>query len=278
MTSAAWLWRRAPAWRGTVLLAALLTALAIAYPPAPPAPALSGGSYAPPPPLPEPFPNAPSYSGSIAFGGMVVPLPSGTWRQLNSYHSGTGKGQFGGLTLLRFAGRRVTGAILLQGSTEIDPAGDTLAGLPCANLPWPVLREQIEGTHAVCVLLRPVAFALNWAPIPPLPGTAPQIMRDSIATLQKEAIALPPVMLKVNTSFRDGAHWLQTIYHFVPTVPDPTPRAIDWIDPARLAADPARAAYLARATDWARRWGDAVARAYAGAREPIDPDLTAGPQ
>ncbi len=278
MTAAGRLWQCAPAWRGTVLLAALLTALVVAYPPAPPPPALSGGSYAPPPAAVEPFPNAPVHSGSIGFGGVMVPLPAGGWRQLHGFHGGTGKGQFGGVTLLRFQGRRLTGAIMIQGSTETDPVGEPQKPVSCVSAGFPALRHVVEGPHVVCILARPYAFAQNWAPIPPVAGSTADLLRTTIATLQKEGIALPPVVLAVNTSFYDGPRLLQAVYHFVPTVPDPTPRAIDWTDSARLNADPARRAYMERATEWARRWGDLVARAYGGAREAIPPDLAAGPQ
>jgi hypothetical protein len=136
------LWRRAPAWRGFVVLAVASTGLAAMFPP--PLPALhrwpwagaeagagtgSGAHFTPqpePPPLPYSTIDMPPITTTrsvlIPFAGRQIPLPEGRWSELVLMRAG-GPRMLQAVVLVRLQSARMTGMMIVAGPPAVAPAG-----------------------------------------------------------------------------------------------------------------------------------------------------------
>ena len=283
MSAAGRLWARAPLWRAVVVLAATASLLALVYPPVSrPEPVVAAtGHYTQLPPQLDPFPVQPRESGVFTLGTLRIPLPSGDWHAMRTFHSNGRTPEARGILLLSFAGKRLTGAVLLFGTPSAAPAqGDPAPTLNCTQSDHYVSRDTSAGDRSRqdCWFLKPDSPARSWAAGGPPNHEPSGTLAAAAASLHEQDVAIPPVMLLTSYFVAEGTRWLQVTYYIVPTIIDEAPRLPDWVA-GKAQTDPAKAAYIARADHWAEQWATLVRRGFAGqlTQADIPADLATGP-
>jgi len=281
VTIAAELWRRAPLWRGTLLLAAAATALALAYPTGLPGRAADApsGHYAPVPAPVDPFPLAPRERDILAFGGGQVPLPRGDWHKIVGFHTTDAMPEVNGLVLLRLVGKRVAGAVVVHGTTMREiPFGTPAPPWNC-NQPQHYVNTDAGSADAArqdCWFLGPASLPGLWRGDPNTQAQPLRMFISAATAVQQAGATLPPIAMSAGYFLADGKRWMQILYYEEPTIIDDAPRQPDWAK-SRVDADPAKAAYVERSKLWASQWADLVRRGFAGqlTTQDVSPDLAA---
>jgi hypothetical protein len=260
------LWRRAPLWRAGLLVAAASTLLALAWPPqldhTPPPRA---GQYALPPAVANPFLTYPHVYRILAFGSGQVPLPAGEWTSLIHSNDDHVTPSVIGELLVHLVDKRLVAAVSIRGTSapKATPDGWKLYdGCTSAHVVVRVRSHANFGPQD-CWLINPVMQPADWA------GASLPIIPRGLEVLGRNGIALPPVMLMVNFFLADDRQWRLVTYWFAPGINDPAPTPQGWASTTALN-DPAKAAYIARMTDWTTEWAVAVRLGFAGTLRPDD--------
>ncbi len=230
MSAAGRLWRRAPAWRVSLVCAIAATGLAAMFPPAFPhwfsehsaaGRKDLGPRYVPQTTAVEPVygielpPLGPGRSGIIPFAGRQLPLPQGTWQELVLAKSGTSMAVQVAL-LGRIDGQRLTGLVLAAAPGPLGNAAGAAAGLgPCdvrdaiAHQIVPADMNRDPLSHECWSL---VALDLAAATSP---AKTDEVLRRGFGRLQEMGVAVPGHMLALDYVRSDPTGWL-TVLLLVP--------------------------------------------------------------
>jgi len=243
MSAAARLWRRAPAWRVSLVCAIAATALAAMFPPAIPHRfAAAGARDAPPRYMPQATavdpvnelaselpPLGPGRSGIIPFAGRQLPLPLGVWQELVLAKSGSS--QATQVVLLgRLDGPRLTGLMLVAAPGPLGNAAGAAAGLgPCdtrdsiAHQTVPADMNRDPLSHE-CWVLVPLDMGAATSPAKTDP-----VLRRGFGRLQEMGVAAPGHMLGLDYVRSDPTGWMTVLLLLPGEQPAASRRIQGWV-------------------------------------------------
>jgi len=243
MSAAARLWRRAPAWRVSLVCAIAATALAAMFPPAIPHRfAAAGARDAPPRYVPQATavdpvnelaselpPLGPGRSGIIPFAGRQLPLPLGVWQELVLAKSGSS--QATQVVLLgRLDGPRLTGLMLVAAPGPLGNAAGAAAGLgPCdtrdaiAHQTVPADMNRDPLSHE-CWVLVPLDMGAATSPAKTDP-----VLRRGFGRLQEMGVAAPGHMLGLDYVRSDPTGWMTVLLLLPGEQPGASRRIQGWV-------------------------------------------------
>ncbi len=244
MSAVGRLWRRAPAWRMTLVAAVALTGLAAMFPPtlppwlklpqrfAPHPPAAAGAPaaddlmaatepaprYAPQPaPAPSEYgvvafpPLGPGRNGIIPFAGRQLPLPAGTWQELVLARTGGPVTEQGAL-LARVEAGRLTGLLLAAAPAAVEREAEPMAGLAACFVPDAIAHQVIPTPSADGPMAREcwtlTAFDRDGGKAGPRPD---EVLRAGFERLDRMTVTVPSRMLAVRYIRMDATGWLTAL-------------------------------------------------------------------
>ncbi len=223
MSAVGRLWRRAPAWRLSLVSALVLTGLAAMFPPAMPAlrwpssPTGAGADQARFHPVADPAPAAQGIthltplgtarSGLIREAGRQVPLPAGAWQQIEV---GSEPGAMQRTILVRVADHRLTGLFQIASSGALGGLASPV-GVPsvCADPSrldgaiTPAQPGQSPLAHECWEVVAQDMHAVMAEP-------QGSMLRDALALLGKMTVAVPTRMLAVTFFRSTDSAWQET--------------------------------------------------------------------
>ncbi len=224
------LWRRAPAWRGALLLLGVSIVLLALYARSPaPAVALETSSYKP---LSATDVLGPPFQFLVHVAGRAIPLPRGDWH-IVLHSERKGDPPVAGLSLARVEGNQVTGEITVLGTTTPATSSKHFEGGEC-DRPSAFLAERIPSFDP--------ALHECWG-IAPQAGPAAVLNQASTyahlqARLRDGGIDLPSSLVSAGWSRFDDREGIAVDYMFPPK-------------PAEAGNQPA---FTARLQRWADGW------------------------
>ncbi len=299
MSVAGRLWKAAPAWRASFIIALCATALVAIFPPglglrtgapgntaapvsssyapAPAAPASPQQQAARPQPTPArpPAPTAPRSPGAkyadqvqdqVPFGGRTIPLPSGTWRVIASL---PGTAQNGLATdsqaLAHEVNGKLVGLVILVGNDKTTPSATGYrADGNCerSDMIFTHVAQNSDFGEQDCQYIN---FMVPEDVSKQTPGDA--LLRAAFGDLKERNVAAPQVLVGVSFRFATRRDILIARYYFSPDADGiPPSEKTAWLDndwnKYNLARHPDKQKYIERVKTWLARWQPVIDAAW----------------
>jgi hypothetical protein len=197
---------------------------------------------------------AETVQGTARVGNRTIALPPGTWTKVTENIAQTAFSSGGGVSnassfevgLIRVAGPRVTGLIVIRTSREPSPQFGGWGLIPActrndlfhtaAKAHFPTDQDCVFITHTTTLI----------------PDSRSTFV-DATTTAVRRAGTVPPTFLYILTRRSDQTHFLTVVYYLAPEAAGFPSDAADWTNNGwhKANLDPARRAYMERVKVWA---------------------------